>query len=60
MDNYFKQFKDLVDKIWEEKILPLKRDSIIDSDDITDLRINIGLYGDDIDSFIKNTKPVIK
>ena len=60
MDNYFKQFKDLVDKIWEEKILPLKRDMVIDSDDIVNLRINIGLYGDDIDSFIKNTKPVIK
>ena len=59
-DDLFKKFKEAVDRIYEEKVAPFHRDTIIGSDDITDLKIQLYLYGDDIDSFIKFTKPVIK
>jgi len=46
------QIEKIVNKIYEEKILPTKRTSAINKDDIVDLQIQINLHGNDSQAFI--------
>jgi len=43
------QFKDVVNKVYKKFCL---RDSVINGDDITNLKIQLGLYSDDSLKFI--------
>jgi len=59
-DNLFEKFKKVVDRIYEEKIIPRHRDTVIERDDITNLKILLGLYGNDSEMFINSIVTIIK
>lgn len=47
----FEKFKEAVYKVYDKYNLP-KRDTIIEKDDVINLKIHIGLYGDNSQKFI--------
>lgn len=58
MEDLFEKFKEVVDRVYGTFFV--ERDTIIDNDDIIDLKILLGLYGDNSLKFIESQKFVIK
>ena len=53
----FEKFKETVYRVYDKYYNLPKRDTIIEKDDITNLKIQIGLYGDNSQKFIE-TLPI--
>jgi len=58
MEDLFTKFKEVVDRVYGTFFI--ERDIIIENDDVTDLKILLGLYGDNSLKFIESQKFVTK
>lgn len=58
MEDLFEKFKEVVDRVYGTFFI--ERDTIIEKDDIVDLKILLGLYGDNSLKFIESQKFVTK
>ncbi|MCK9442313.1 MAG: hypothetical protein M0Q13_12950 [Methanothrix sp.] len=55
--NFLNKFQEAVYRV-HEKHFGIKRDNVIDNDDIVNLKIQIGLFGNDSQKFIDSLKIV--
>lgn len=58
MEDLFEKFKEVVDRVYDTFFI--ERDTIIEKDDVVDLKILLGLYGDNSLKFIESQKFVTK